>query len=284
MDHPAHLSWSHQQYIQKHWDSLDTFLNVYIPMDQSMRTSDVQHGNVTNWQLSLNRAFPQCAVQAGKTAEDFTLTRFGQPTVQVHVKQGTDNVHMADVLRVEHDVHTHNRHAIMISNNAGIVDRGNFSFTIVKQRYVALYLSHMSSDMPRLQAAVDVVYALDSMLRDASGQGSVAFTQDMMDALSADIMQYDQRIQQTMQHLEQAKSVLNSIMLDSIRSKLAAGLQVQSKDTPVEGQCSFCKEQRKSWMNTSNLNAHVKTCTAKLLIEDRERFRQKQQSAVDEPK
>ena len=237
-----------------------------VTLHKSKQSSRVGHDAQQRFEVALTAAFLQHNVEpvhgaASKT--DFILSKDGAPDVLVELKDWTGNVSTRDVVKFESNVKSNARHGVMVSMRSGVVDRKDFEFRIIDNRNIALYLLQVEWDMTRVTAAVQLIYCLEHILRAADSEGNYfAFTPELIDSLNGDLATYDSRLREGVALLDKTKGILSSIMLDSIRNRLATGLRTQPKQEPTikPGQCCFCQQVRPSWENSSNLNAHVKAC------------------------
>ena len=295
----------HTRYLKETWGGLRSFLDYYVALDRRVRstvsrqndapsdttatqprddvrfddeTKDVSSPSTSRFALMLADTFPEHCISAGGHKGDFVLSRRNQPTMLLGLKAWEDghttNLKSRDVTRFERDVQNNCRHGIMVVMGSGVVDRRDFEFKVMDDRYVALFLTSVHWDMTRVRAAVSVICCLDEMLQVADRDGVVAFPQNVVDSLNTDVQLFDKRLQESIAQLDAVRDNLQTIMLDGIRTRLATGRTSVNPpritDKVVAGQCSFCRQIRSSWNDHSNLNAHIKTCMAKVM-QDKQR-------------
>lgn len=250
-----------------------------VTVHKSGRAANIGHDAEQRFQLMLTESFPEHAVDsvAGTSHKgDFVLAKESLPDILLELKSWETNVKSRDVLKFERDVQNNCKHGIMVSMRSGVVNRRDFEFKILDNRYVALYLCNTDWDATRLKAAVNLIYSLEDMMRVTDRDGNIAFPDDVIASLNSDIQDYDNKVKDCIVQLDKTKSLLTSIMLDSIRTRLATGIRTLAQPPApdptkvIEGQCSFCRQIRASWHDRSNLNAHVKTCMAKVM-QDKQR-------------
>ncbi len=259
-----------------------------VMLHKSGKASIIGHDAEQRFHMLLTECFPEHSADAvSGTAHkgDFTLAKESLPDVLLELKSWEVNVKTRDVLKFERDVQNNCKHGILISMRSGVVNRRDFEFKVIDNRYIALYLCNVNWDMTRVKAAVSLIYSLEDMLRVADRDGNVAFPDDVIQSLNKDVQDYDTRLKDSIAQLDKARNILTSIMLDSIKTRLATGIRAvsppQVANKVVEGQCSFCRQIRSSWQDKSNLNAHVKTCTARLLQDKQREYDAKSKDSVE---
>lgn len=111
-----------------------------------------------------------------------------------------------------------------------MVGRDDFEFRVIDQRYVALYLTNVTFDMTKIEAAVNLIYALDETLRASTEEGNYVFTPELVADISKDLAKHQLDIVEALKHLTQAKNTMTAMHLDKIQLKLAKGVIVASND------------------------------------------------------
>ena len=262
-------------------ESLETPVQAILTeatIHKSKRGSKIGYDSQDKCAVFLTRCFPEHGVeqvsnQGGKA--DFLLSRASLPDVLIELKDHGSNVKTVDVNRFEKDIRQNCRHGIMLSLRSGVVNRHDFEFRVIDNRYIALYVCRLDWDETKVQGAVRLLYCLEEVLRAADAEGNVAFSPQTFDEINTELSGYESKIREVESILEKAKSLLSTVLLDTLKTKLATGIRIVPKAPPTEkapaqgghdpdnvkeGQCAFCGEARPSWKNSSNLTKHVKKC------------------------
>lgn len=249
-------------------------VNGQVMFHRTTGSSDIGREVKDKMKHMLDKTFKKAKVEAVGAAgdrADFQLTKTGKPDVLLELKDSKDKVATQDVNKMEDEVQLNCRHAIMISLRSGVVERGDFDFRVIDNRYVALYLTNVDWDMTKVKAAVNLIYSLDEVFRAGHAEGNVVFTPEVVDAISDQVKAFQGQIKAALRLMEKSKNTLLGLHFDQLTLQLATGVRVAQQavmnQAPEEQQrpvrlieCGFCG---KTDHDKSNMNKHQRnTCKA----------------------
>ena len=149
------------------------------------------------FELYLNQHFKNCqitSVGGQKKYTDFKHQKAGRPDVLLELKDWGTNVATRDVTTFEDSVHKNKTHAIMISMRSGIYARDDLEFRIIDNRYVALYLVNVDWDMTRIEAALNLVYSLEEVLKVGDEEGNICFTPEVIAQVTQQVTDFQSSV------------------------------------------------------------------------------------------
>lgn len=202
------------------------------------------------YEYLLNVAFPEHEVSnVSGTPEsmDLLLSKDDKPPIMIDVKF-YQSVNVTKVAREKflRDIQENKRHGILISSERGIANRKSFSWEMVENKYIALYLCKVQFNMDIVRAGVDLIYGLDEALKLTERERNSPLTPKMVQHMRtvldghmtklADVKDMMDKVRRSMDGLMDVRSIVALL-----KSSLAGeNLEVASQQKMNKHMCPVC--------------------------------------------
>ncbi len=219
----------------------------------------------------LNDAFPTYEIvnSTGETGcGDFMIRKDDENYIMIEMKNHTTNVDRDEVKKFLRDVGNVKTHAIMISNQCGIIGKPNFHIEI-DDSCILVYLHNLQFSTDKIKMAVNVIENLSTKLKviekQENEEGGTSIKKEILDKINSELTTFIENKAKLSQLLkDQQKAALAQIeALDF--PDLTIFLQDKYVMKPKKFACDMCD---RTFDTRAQMSAHKKKHTKKEDIEN----------------
>ena len=218
----------------------------------------------------LNDAFPTYEIvnSTGETGcGDFMIRKDDENYIMIEMKNHTTNVDRDEVKKFLRDVGNVKTHAIMISNQCGIIGKPNFHIEI-DDSCILIYLHNLQFSTDKIKMAVNVIENLSTKLKVIEKQENeegISIKKEIMDKINNELSAFIESKAKLSQLLkDQHKAAL--VQIESLDfPDLSLFLQDKYVMKPKKFACDMCD---RTFDTRAQMSAHKKKHTKKEDIEN----------------
>ena len=213
----------------------------------------------------LNDAFPTYEIvnSTGETGcGDFMIRKDDENYIMIEMKNHTTNVDRDEVKKFLRDVTNVKTHAIMISNQCGIIGKPNFHIEI-DDSCILVYLHNLQFSTDKIKMAVNVIENLSTKLKVIEKQENeegISIKKEIMDKINNELSAFIESKAKLSQLLkDQHKAAL--VQIDALDfPDLSLFLQDKYVMKPKKFACDMCD---RTFDTRAQMSAHKKKHTKK---------------------
>ena len=182
---------------------------------------------------------------------DIKISGSLKPEILIEVKEYTLNVPGIQVKKFINDIKNYKKHGIFISNHSGIAMKKDWDFEIISKKYVAIYLSDVNFDIPKILSAIQLIYLFhDSFLNKSESKKELSESEYKLIIQSISLIENNLKEQKEIllkskQDIEKMLKLLENNYLNNLKEIFS--LDYSKKDSS-KVKCIFCL----SLVNSSN--------------------------------
>ena len=218
----------------------------------------------------LNDAFPTYEIvnSTGETGcGDFMIRKDDENYIMIEMKNHTTNVDRDEVKKFLRDVANVKTHAIMISNQCGIIGKPNFHIEI-DDSCILVYLHNLQFSTDKIKMAVNVIENLSTKLKVIEKQENeegISIKKEILDKINSELTTFIESKAKLSQLLkDQHKAAL--VQIDTLDfPDLSLFLQDKYVMKPKKFACDMCD---RTFDTRAQMSAHKKKHTKKEDIEN----------------
>ena len=219
----------------------------------------------------LNDAFPTYEIvnSTGETGcGDFMIRKDDENYIMIEMKNHTTNVDRDEVKKFLRDVGNVKTHAIMISNQCGIIGKPNFHIEI-DDSCILVYLHNLQFSTDKIKMAVNVIENLSTKLKviekQENEEGGFSIKKEILDKINSELTTFIESKAKLSQLLkDQHKAAL--VQIDTLDfPDLSLFLQDKYVMKPKKFACDMCD---RTFDTRAQMSAHKKKHTKKEDIEN----------------
>jgi hypothetical protein len=213
----------------------------------------------------LNDAFPTYEIvnSTGETGcGDFMIRKDDENYIMIEMKNHTTNVDRDEVKKFLRDVANVKTHAIMISNQCGIIGKPNFHIEI-DDSCILVYLHNLQFSTDKIKMAVNVIENLSTKLKVIEKQENeegISIKKEVLDKINSELTTFIESKAKLSQLLkDQHKAAL--VQIDALDfPDLSLFLQDKYVMKPKKFACDMCD---RTFDTRAQMSAHKKKHTKK---------------------
>lgn len=199
--------------------------------------------------------------QPGSHAGDFEIIQQGREPVIIDVKRCIKRVNTDHVNKFYRDVRESHKHGALVSVTSGITRHAHFSFEVLENRYVIVFVCNCQNDMRVLETALNIIHWIDGCLKRFTSDDVLRLQPDTVKDICHQLQQHLDRVKNLQDHIHQADKLCKDLLsLDKIQSHLlhAAPPPSATVAPPTTTDPVHCCECNRDYSTRSNYNQHLR--------------------------